>query len=394
MSGSAWIEKVETASGPRWRARWRQNGHKGSATFRRKSEAALFIRDRVNPALAAGKPVGGYKVTLGEFLTEFWGWYEGTNLAPGTKAWMRSQLKLPSKRWRRFPLESLTARHMEEMLAERAASTNKQSTVNAYRKALNRAFNKAVAWGYIDRSPLVGVETPKVARQAAASTVVTELREEEHELTPAYVPSRAVVHKMAELMGARCPDYGDMVLVAAGSGMRFGELAGCAPMDFDLDAQIVQVRRTLSEVPKSLSVTGESKELKGTKTYEGRRDTDLAPGLVPRLKEICASRPRDQVLFRAPEGGLISRGAWGNAWRAAREELEAWCREVGEVMPVDFTLHSLRHYYASRLVSAGVPIPEVARQLGHKDPAFTLRVYSHWVPEDRDQVRAALVGLL
>jgi integrase len=49
--------------------------------------------------------------------------------------------------------------------------------------------------------------------------------------------------------------------------------------------------------------------------------------------------------------------------------------------------HQMRHTFASPLLSAGVPILYVSRQLGHRDPSITLHVYSHWMPAASD-VRA------
>ena len=49
-------------------------------------------------------------------------------------------------------------------------------------------------------------------------------------------------------------------------------------------------------------------------------------------------------------------------------------------------LHDLRHYVATRLLSAGVGVRTVAGRLGHRNAATTLNVYSHFVPEtDRMQ---------
>jgi integrase len=42
------------------------------------------------------------------------------------------------------------------------------------------------------------------------------------------------------------------------------------------------------------------------------------------------------------------------------------------------TIHSLRHTFASALIQQGRPITEVSHLLGHKTPAITLSVYSHW----------------
>jgi integrase len=43
--------------------------------------------------------------------------------------------------------------------------------------------------------------------------------------------------------------------------------------------------------------------------------------------------------------------------------------------------HQMRHSFASLLLQDGAPITYVSRQLGHKDPSITLRVYAHWVPD-------------
>ena len=43
--------------------------------------------------------------------------------------------------------------------------------------------------------------------------------------------------------------------------------------------------------------------------------------------------------------------------------------------------HQMRHTFASLLLQEGAPITYVSRQLGHKDPSITLRVYAHWVPD-------------
>ena len=43
---------------------------------------------------------------------------------------------------------------------------------------------------------------------------------------------------------------------------------------------------------------------------------------------------------------------------------------------MDVRLHDLRHTFASHAVRSGVPLPVVARLLGHRNVAMTLR-YAH-----------------
>jgi integrase len=46
------------------------------------------------------------------------------------------------------------------------------------------------------------------------------------------------------------------------------------------------------------------------------------------------------------------------------------------------SLHSLRHTHASQLLGQGVPIPTVAKRLGHANPSITSRLYSHALESD------------
>ncbi len=46
------------------------------------------------------------------------------------------------------------------------------------------------------------------------------------------------------------------------------------------------------------------------------------------------------------------------------------------------SLHSLRHSYASELLSKGVPLAFVSERLGHADQNITLSIYSHAMPAD------------
>jgi integrase len=53
----------------------------------------------------------------------------------------------------------------------------------------------------------------------------------------------------------------------------------------------------------------------------------------------------------------------------------------------------LRHFTATRLIAAGVPVRTVSGRLGHASPSTTLTVYSHFV-EASDQDAANVMGEL
>ena len=66
-----------------------------------------------------------------------------------------------------------------------------------------------------------------------------------------------------------------------------------------------------------------------------------------------------------------------------------WCPALVEAGIEDLRWHDLRHTFASRLASAGVPTRTLQDLLGHHSPAMTSR-YAHLAPEN---LRSA-VGLL
>jgi integrase len=76
----------------------------------------------------------------------------------------------------------------------------------------------------------------------------------------------------------------------------------------------------------------------------------------------------------------------------ANERLE----ERGEApLPEPLTPHKLRHTFASLLVALGTDPGATMDQVGHTDPALTLRVYTHGMRRDAAAKRALreLVGL-
>jgi len=53
-------------------------------------------------------------------------------------------------------------------------------------------------------------------------------------------------------------------------------------------------------------------------------------------------------------------------------------------------MHALRHFYASVLLDAGESIKALSEYLGHSDPGFTLRTYTHLMPSSEQRTRQAI----
>ena len=83
---------------------------------------------------------------------------------------------------------------------------------------------------------------------------------------------------------------------------------------------------------------------------------------------IIARQPRTESAFVFPSPKDLARPQYRN--------LSLWHRARREAGIEDVRLHDLRHTVASQAVAKGVPLPTVARMLGHTQPTMTLR-YAH-----------------
>jgi integrase len=85
------------------------------------------------------------------------------------------------------------------------------------------------------------------------------------------------------------------------------------------------------------------------------------------MDAIVATCPHDD---RTPERRVFPRCSP----RGARGVMTRACRAAGIA---SFSPHDLRHRYASVKIAEGVPVTQLAAQLGHSKKSLTFDVYSH-----------------
>ena len=99
---------------------------------------------------------------------------------------------------------------------------------------------------------------------------------------------------------------------------------------------------------------------------------------------IIARQPRTGSAFVFPSPRDLTKPQSRN--------LGFWPRARREAAIEDVRLHDLRHTVASQAVARGVPLPNVARMLGHAQPTMTLR-YAH-VGDHEVEAAAERVGTI
>lgn len=137
-----------------------------------------------------------------------------------------------------------------------------------------------------------------------------------------------------------------------------------------------------------------------SKTQAGLREIRMLPILRDLLAEHKAKAYRsgpDDLVFPTATGGRRDKDnlrdrVLNPVFERANEILEGRGRVP---LPKGLTPHKLRHTFASVLIACGEDPVTVMKQLGHSDPAFTLRVYAHMMsrePGERARLKALVNG--
>ncbi|MBS4750638.1 tyrosine-type recombinase/integrase [Granulicatella sp. zg-ZJ] len=167
-----------------------------------------------------------------------------------------------------------------------------------------------------------------------------------------------------------------LILLIAKTGLRFSEVLGLTPSDFNFLQQNISVTKTWDYKGKGGFLP--------TKNKSSVRKVQIDWQLSMQFQQLIKDLPKDKPIF---VNGPVCNST-PNKW------LEKHCKRVG--VPV-ISIHGLRHTHASLLMYAGVSIASVSRRLGHSSITTTQKVYMHVISElenqDNDIVMRYLASL-
>lgn len=342
----------------RWRARWREypGGPQKTRHFDRKLDASRFL-DGVRGDLARGvyvDPAAG-QITFQRFAED---WRKTQPHREGTATSVEQDLRLhvyPLLGDR--PLASIRPSHVQALVVALVPQLAPSTLTRVYGR-VSAVLGAAVRDRLIGTSPCVDVKLPR-----ARGNEITEVLTTDHVLA------------LAEAMPAR---YGALVVTAAGTGLRPGELAGLAVDRVDF------LRRSMRVDQQLVRVRGRGVDLGPLKTPASYRTVPLGQVVTEALAEHLAVRPAEgehRLIFTNERGAPIQQYPFSVVFGRARERagLPEWA-----------TPHDLRHYFASLLIRSGASVKLVQARLGHASAKTTLDVYGHLWPDDEDRTRRAV----
>jgi integrase len=266
----------------------------------------------------------------------------------------------------RVKLKTLTTTHVRTLYREKLDAGLSGRTVQYVHVTLHKALKQAASDGLIPRNVAANVKSPRAQKK------------EIHPLNPEQ--ARVL------LESARGDRFEALYVLAVHSGLRQGELLALKWQDVDLEAGMLQVRRTLS-------ITKDGPTFNPPKTAKGRRRVGLTTAAVVALNEHLRRQLAEvKALGDAYEDqGLVFPGLKGQPLRPWSLTGGPYLRLLERAgLPKETRFHDLRHTCATLLLCQGVHPKLVQELLGHATIAITLDTYSHVLPSLGDRAARAM----
>lgn len=349
-----WVEK----HGPAWRIRDRVGTKKVTVAdgYHTKTAAKHAMK------VLAGDQARGDLVMprAGDRLLADWvaDWWEArkSGLRPNTQRseWSRIQTHiLPTLGGR--PVGAITPLEVQRWASDLGKVRSAKTVANVH-GVLNTIMSGAVAERLIRTNPCTGTRLPRGLR--AEMRFLTE-------------------PEAGRLLAALPGHYRPLFVVALGTGLRWGELAGLRVGRVDVLGGTLRVLETLSELPGSAELV-----FGPPKTEAGRRTVTLPAEARQALVGLVAGKRADELVFTTTTGLPLRVRNFRRVWLAAtaRAGVEG------------LRFHDVRHSHVAWLLSAKEPpsLTAIQRRLGHTSITITSDRYGHLLPAVDERINAAL----
>ena len=314
--------------------------------------------DRLAKIIASGRRVVDTKRTFQDYAEEWLEVYVRTHLKESTREHYEGIF-----RTHLFPalggllFSKITREMVKRLITDKVQAGLSWSTVKNVIVPLREIYNHAMEDGMV------------IANPAARIGKFNRKRNQEKKIEPL---TREELSILLETVEDRMPHYSPLLLCAARTGMREGELIGLKGGDIDFNGRLIEVQRNV--VRKRVTTP------KNGKT----RRVDMSLQLTNTIERLLARRKAEALkrgeslddvmedwVFTTPQGTQLDPNN-------LRKRVFYRALAMAGLRRVRF--HDLRHTYASLLIQQGESLAYIRDQLGHHSIQITVDTYGHLVP--------------
>jgi integrase len=358
-TGSLYI-RADAAGRERWYGKWRAGGRQvkralgpkrtaGRRDGLTRSQAEAELRRLIGEVQT--QPRTGESLTIAEVSTRYIASSERRGRKRSTLANVESETRVHLEPYfRDRSLDSIKTADvlgLMSVLEDKGLSPKSIRNVIATLAALFN-FAKAPQRRWAAENPCEGIELPAVPE----CTEIRFLTLEEVDAAIAHTPEG--IYQTIDRA---------MILTAAMTGLRKGELIALRWRDVDWTAARIRVRQNY--------VRGEFGTPKSKRSTRSVPMADEVGGELERLFKRSRFRGDGDLVFAHPASGEPMPKA--NVTRRFRKALGAGGLDASH------RFHDLRHTFGTRMAAAGVPMRTLQEWMGHRDLATT-QIYADYAP--------------
>jgi integrase len=340
-----------------------------SASFDTEANARGWIESMLRAARGGVDPVAA-TMTLAEYGDAAWTLalrgLDAKTLDPYVAGWRKRVV--PSLG--HLPIRMITNGAVDRAVHAWIADACGRSTVKNSLAALVRVMEQALRDGLIERNPARVTGWQREYQRAE-----DELDDPRSLALPHWDSLTELAAAVVERSAGKYAGWGEIVVFAACTAARIGEVSGVRAGDIDRETWTWTVRRQTTPAPGGLVD-------KGTKGKRARK----VP-LIDEVRELVGHRldnahgEADARLFTGPRGGRIS--------TAVLRDATHWDEVVSQLGYEHLRRHDLRHTGLTWMADAGVPVHVLRKIAGHGSLSTTQR-YLH---PDASSITAAGASL-
>lgn len=246
-------------------------------------------------------------------------------------------------------LQKINHAHIQIFINQIAKKNYSTAVIKKVLIVLNGSFKVAIKNDLIYKNPCDNLEIPKSDKKSVSAMTEDEQLRFENTCQSSY--------------------YGNVFIFALNTGMRIGEILALTWNDIDFEKNMIYVRKNISSVMNF--DTGKTEIMINTpKTSAGERNIPLNT----KSRDILIDQQKLETVFCF---GTKNNTPFG--YRNVRSSMS----KILEKSNIEnhYTIHSLRHTFATRLLERGANIKAISKILGHTSIKITLDIYSHICPE-------------
>lgn len=285
-------------------------------------------------------------ITFSDYLNTWMTTFKQPKLAKGTWRNYQQTLKIATTYFRKTKLKDITTTTYQQFLNE-LGKTYYQNTIKVLHHRLRSCVKHAVADGIINRNftDLAVINATNKAKPISEKF----LQRDEYLNLISYLKQNITK-----------PRHLQLYLIAV-TGLRVSESLGLTWSDIDTDQGMIAVNKTWD-------------------IYEHQ-------GFMPtKNPQSVRTVPIDQTTCQLLQNYKTDHWEPNDLDRVFLEPHHVWLnRLIKKLVGRNVHVHSLRHTYASYLITQDIELLTISKLLGHKDLTVTLQTYAHLLEDKKEK---------